>query len=494
MERKRIIIIGAGLGGLSTGIYAQLNGFETIIFEKNSVPGGLAASWKRKDYLIDGGIHFLTGYKPGLSLYNVFKEVGLHKADYVDIKTYARYIDERSGTKIDISADLNKFQTDLLSKFPEDKKVIKHFIKSTKALAKTDISEFGFKDPMELMTIWDWIKEFWQNRKALRYFIGKSMEPVSEYVKKINSPIFRDLILYMFLSSVPIAFLCMVLSFVAQNQMGVLAKGSLDFARKMEERYLELGGRIEYKAKVKNIMVENNEAKGIVLEDGSIHHADFVISAVDGRMTIYEMLEGKYTNEKIDRIYEEWKVVKPFVSVSLGVDMEFKEEIWMTLFKTTDPVLVDGEEKDTVMIRFFNYSPHFAPEGKTVVQVDFETEWDYWFNLRKDKRDYYLSKKILAERTIEWLEKRYPGIKNKVEVIDVATPYTFWRYTLNEKGSYMGFLPTANTFTTNIEKRLPGLKNFYMAGQWSMTMGGVQPVIYSGKHVIQLLIHDLKKK
>jgi len=90
-----------------------MNDYETTIFEKNPVPGGLAACWKRKDYLIDGGIHFLTGYKPGISLYNVFKEVGAHKAECVEIKTYARYIDEKSGRMIDISADLDKFQTDM---------------------------------------------------------------------------------------------------------------------------------------------------------------------------------------------------------------------------------------------------------------------------------------------------------------------------------------------------------------------------------------------
>ena len=146
------------------------------------------------------------------------------------------------------------------------------------------------------------------------------------------------------------------------------------------------------------------------------------------------------------------------------------------------------------MIRFFNYSPHFAPKGKTVIQVDFETEWEYWFVLRRDKKEYNQAKKELAERTIEWLESRYPEVKNNIEVIDVATPYTYWRYTLNERGSYMGFLPTADTSTYSVEKRLPGLSNFYMSGQWSMPMGGVQPVIYSGKHVIQLLCHDEGRK
>ena len=96
----------------------------------------------------------------------------------------------------------------------------------------------------------------------------------------------------------------------------------------------------------------------------------------------------------------------------------------------------------------------------------------------------------MAVRTKEWLETRYPGIKDKIEVVDVATPYTFWRYTLNEKGSYMGFLPSSETFTTYIKKKLPGLERFYMSGQWSMTTGGVQSVIYAGRHVVQLLCKD----
>ncbi len=490
MSKKSIIVIGGGLGGLSTGIYAQMNGYETTIYEKNPVPGGLAACWKRKNYLIDGGIHFLSGYKPGLSLYNVFKEVGAHKAEYVDLDFYARFIDEKSGRSIDISSDLNKFQTDLLSLFPEDKKKIKHFIKGIRGLSKTDISEFGFKEPVELMTTKKWIKEFWENRKALKYFIGKSMQPVKDYVKNIHDPMFKDLLLYMFLPDVPITFLWMILSFVSQKQMGVLKRGSLDFAKKLEERFLELGGKIVYNSKVSSILVEENKAVGIRTEDGKEYISDFVISANDGRTVIYEMLEGAYTNNKIDRRYKEWQTVDPFVCLSFGVDMEFKDEVWMTVFKTTNPITVGDEEKDFVMIRFFNYSPYFAPEGKTVIQVDLETNWEYWFNLRKDKQKYNQAKKDLAERTKEWLEKRYSGIKDKIEVVDVATPYTYWRYTLNEKGSYMGFLPISETFTSSIKKKLPGLEKFYMSGQWSMTTGGVQSVIYAGRHVIRLLCHD----
>jgi phytoene dehydrogenase-like protein len=62
MADKSVIIIGAGL---AAGCYAQMSSIRSGIFEHHSVPGGVAAAWKRGDYLIDGGIHFLMGYKPG---------------------------------------------------------------------------------------------------------------------------------------------------------------------------------------------------------------------------------------------------------------------------------------------------------------------------------------------------------------------------------------------------------------------------------------------
>ncbi|MDH7490664.1 MAG: NAD(P)/FAD-dependent oxidoreductase, partial [Anaerolineae bacterium] len=64
MPNQTVLIIGAGLAGLSAGIHAQRNGFRAHILEHHSQPGGVAAWWRRGDYLIDGGIHFLMGHRP----------------------------------------------------------------------------------------------------------------------------------------------------------------------------------------------------------------------------------------------------------------------------------------------------------------------------------------------------------------------------------------------------------------------------------------------
>jgi len=73
---KKIIIIGAGMGGLAAGIYGQLNGYETSIFEQHYAPGGQCASWRRKGYTFDGCIHHLFGCAEGSHVYEFWKEIG----------------------------------------------------------------------------------------------------------------------------------------------------------------------------------------------------------------------------------------------------------------------------------------------------------------------------------------------------------------------------------------------------------------------------------
>ena len=73
---KSVIIIGAGIAGLSAGCYLQMNGYRTQIFELHDKPGGLCASWKRNGYTIDGCIHWLLGARPGIDFYRFWEELG----------------------------------------------------------------------------------------------------------------------------------------------------------------------------------------------------------------------------------------------------------------------------------------------------------------------------------------------------------------------------------------------------------------------------------
>jgi phytoene dehydrogenase-like protein len=77
---KKVVIIGAGLGGLSAGCFAQMNGFDTEIYEMHDKPGGLCTAWTRRGYTIDYAIHDLTGPNPNSSVHFLWEELGAVRA------------------------------------------------------------------------------------------------------------------------------------------------------------------------------------------------------------------------------------------------------------------------------------------------------------------------------------------------------------------------------------------------------------------------------
>ena len=73
---KHVIIVGAGIAGLTAGIYARRSGFEVTLIEQHSIVGGMCTSWKRKGYLFEGAMHWLTGSKPGSQVHEIWRDTG----------------------------------------------------------------------------------------------------------------------------------------------------------------------------------------------------------------------------------------------------------------------------------------------------------------------------------------------------------------------------------------------------------------------------------
>jgi phytoene desaturase len=487
---KSIIIIGAGLAGLSTGCYSQMNGYQTQIFEHHAAPGGVATSWKRKGYTIDGGIHFLMCHKPGQSIYELYRELGTAQSNrFLDMTSYCRFIDESSGRSVEITRDLDLLAKELKAISPADSRFIDDLIAGARAMQGTDMGDMGMSQPRELLGFPDKLRQMWKMRRFFKYFTGKYAKSAADYGKSIHDQWLRYIFENMFLPEVPVWFILMLLGLLADGQLALLEGGSLDFVLPIERHYRNLGGRVTYGATVEKILVENDRAVGVRLADGSEHRADIVVSAADGYSTIFGMLDGRYVDAEIEKRYRNWKLTRPLVMISFGVAREFKSESSLNIIKLEHPFTTGSKAIDGITARIFNYSDGFAPPGKTVVQVMFETEWDWWNELQKDRPGYEAEKERVANQVLERLEARYPGISSQVEMVDVATPYTWWRYTRNYKGAYERWLMSSEIINSQIKKTLPGLSNFYMAGQWATPGGGVVSSLYSGRHVVQILCH-----
>ena len=157
----------------------------------------------------------------------------------------------------------------------------------------------------------------------------------------------------------------------------------------------------------------------------------------------------------------------------------------------------DGTIYERLEVHVYNYDPTKAPEGKTTVTVSFyTTKREFWIDARKNNRpEYRKAKNDFLEKIIELLDKRLGGIKDKIEVIDVATPATFLRYTNNWKGSTQGWLPGKNLLAKSpVGFKLPGLKNFYYSSHWNQPGGGLPIAIKTGRDVAKLICKENKIK
>jgi len=491
---KKVIIIGSGMSGLSAGCYLQMNGYNTEIFELHNVPGGLCTAWKRNDFTFDGCIHSIGGLNSKFKLYDHWNEL-------IDIKKLKFFyhdalgtVEDENGKIVTIFTDPDKLEKELKSIAPEDTKFINSFIKAIKKLANYDLMP---SKPLELWSPLDYYLSQFKVAPVLYYLI-KWSKSVEDVTKKCKSEKLKLALNMDFFSHFPAFFLLMSLGNLYNKNSGYPIGGSLPFARLLEKKYLELGGKIHYQSKVIKINTRDNQAMGITLENGEIHNdADLIISAADGYCTIFEMLEGKYIDEEIEKLYNEHPKWPSMVLVSLGIARTFENDPTSIELHLSKEFIIDEQSKlNSISINIYNFDPTLAPKGKTCIRVILKTDnYQYWDNLRKNNKGKYVQKKDhIAQEVIKILDKRFGNIANNVEVIDVATPATFHRYTNNWMGSTQGWTWLPSLIPESIKKELPGLKNLYLIGQWTTPGGGVSTALQSGRDVTRIICKKDKKQ
>jgi phytoene dehydrogenase-like protein len=136
----------------------------------------------------------------------------------------------------------------------------------------------------------------------------------------------------------------------------------------------------------------------------------------------------------------------------------------------------------------FDCDSKLCPAGKTILVARFAGSFDYWSNLKRSRPgDYAQAKQTLLREIIGILDQRFPGLADRLEHSDLATPATFEHFTGNWQGSIQGWLPTPRILGRRFPRMLPGLKGFYMAGHWVEPGGGLPSAALSGRYVAQLI-------
>jgi phytoene dehydrogenase-like protein len=485
---KNMVIVGGGIAGLSTGCYACMNGYKTVIFEMHNIPGGLCTAWKRKGYTFDISMHMLTGSKTGpirkmWQELDVIKDRSFHYHD--------EYMRIESGEKIlNVCTNAHLLEEQMLALSPLDTKLTKEFVRLV--TGRSMMGAVSLK-PAEMTGLFDRLKMV----VAILPFLGTlrkyGKQTIQEFAERFQDPFLRTAVRF-FIDSPGwpmLRFPMVALAGFTKScvlEAGVPLGGSQEVVFNMADYYLKLGGKIHYRSRVKDVIIENDQAVGVCLEDGTEHRADIVVWAGDGHTIIFDILGGRYLSDEVRSMYDDWIPVLPMVHVMLGVNRDMSQEPHRIIYKLGKPINIAGEEHIWLLFLHHCFDPSMAPPGKSAVEVWYATRYDYWEQLVQDRVRYEEEKKRIADFTIAELDKRWPGFASQVEVVDVPTPITYHRYTGNWQGSPDGWYITSDNMTKQTMLRsLPGLSNFHMVGQWTVPFSGTVMAALSGRQLIQLL-------
>jgi len=460
--KKSLIIIGAGIGGLAAGCYARMNDYETTVFEMHNLPGGVCTSWKRKGYIFDGCIHHLAGCAPGSAIYGLWEELGVMPGLNVLFPEDLVSVEEPGGKKLTLFVDLEKLEQHVKELAPGDSKLVEQYVKAASAFTRFNMLDLIASNP-----------EVWLRLiPSLPAIVKWNSISLEKYATRFSDPFLRKAIPTLQYDNpiAPVGVNLNMLAGCSNGYFGWPAGGSLEFARSMEKRYLDLGGVIEYKSRVEKILVEGDRAIGVRLADGTEHRAGYVISNAYGKTTIFDMLGGCYTSKSIRSFYDRPKdEVTMGIHVHFGLDRDLSDEPHAIVLFLEEAVEIAGQSRDRLDLELFAFDPSMAPSGKSVLKAVLETSYSYWRELYGDRERYKEEKSRVADIVSGQLERRFPCFKEQVEVVDVATPMTTERYTGNSCGFEItpGHMLRAGFSKKGFRIRLPGLDNFYMVGQWA---------------------------
>ena len=489
---KKIIVIGGGISGLTAGIYALRAGFDVEIFESHNVVGGMCAQWQRKGIACTSAVHWMMGTREGSDLHEIWKTTGaidrdteLFTLDYI-----SACID--GNTYCYLYADIDKLEAELLRISPQDKDAIKELINEIKIYQKLPIPA---GKPMELMEPMEKVITFVPYIKAEKCTSLNNIS-VAEYAERFQSPVVRRLLM----SVVPDSRLSanMLMIWLASNCNADTAfplDGFFAMAKRMEQKFLSLGGKIHTNTPVKKIMVKEGMATGIILADGSDADADYIISTVSPDLLLEKLLNNQICDTYFEQRFtaSDRFLAPALTQVNLNIQANMSKLPHTLVVTPQHPVFINKTEVEYLKINHYAFAPCFCNEENTLAQVVLqEQEFEYWKKLKTASEAEYRQVKLnLAQQTIQEVEMVYPETRGKIEWLDVSTPLTLQHYYHSYRGSYLSFCAISDfRQRENHEGMIRGVKSIYLAGQWVFPDGGVPMAAIAGKFAVQRICNQ----
>ncbi|MHA1144610.1 MAG: phytoene desaturase family protein [Candidatus Helarchaeota archaeon] len=420
--KKRVIIIGSGVGGSAIGALLQHHGnFDVTIFEKNKLIGGRYATYeKKKDdgtYKLDIGCHMIANCDNG-TMGTVLKKIGRPKAVQWSIAKNPAPIFHHKGKRIKFPVDFSQLDIseDEASRLQSLMNEIMHY--PEEKLQKLE---------EEQVDVGTFLARYTKNRKVFPFFffyvgmelvVPDNFAAASEWIRCHGTMARNDKIGY---------------------PVGGSGAIPTAYCRSIEED----GGKVELKAPVERILVENNEARGVKLKDGTIYSADIVISNAGLKHTVLELVGKDYFAEEFVERVNQYMYSLSTYQIKIALDEKITDE---------KMIMIPGDYVFMPMVS--NLDPSLCPDGKQIIIAGASCP-NVAQGFDPAKHDSQMKEAILRS-----VKKVLPEIEDHVMWIDVASPNDIEKL-VGEDGNVIGIAQTINQVGKNRPKQELPIKNLY---------------------------------
>lgn len=437
-ERYDVIIVGSGLGGLTTANRLAYSGHKVLLLEYHNQLGGLATWFKRRGHIFDVSLH---GFP-----YGMLKTCKKYwtKAIMASIVQLKNIVFDNPQFSLRTTFDKEDFTKLLQSHFKISEKTIERFFAT--------VSSMNFYDD-QTMTTRELFNHFFPGRSDVHRLL---MEPITY----ANGSTLDD----------PAITYGIVFSNFMNKGVYTFEGGTDKLIGLMTEELEKNGVTICINSKVDKIIIEKGRVRGVEVLGKTID-AKVVVSNSGITNTIHNLTDrSAYSDdflEKADKI----RVNNSSCQVYFGIkEHETIDDVGDLLF-TSSAMEFDSEElldKHSNSKTFSLYYPKTRPgKNRHTIVASMNSRFEDWAYL--EETEYQKEKQLLIDRTLKDLETYLPGVKQQIDWMEAATPRTFNNFTLHTRGTSFGTKFEGLNISRSIFKEVAGL---FHVGSVGIIMSG----------------------